>query len=100
MYALPFDDATFDTVILDDVLLDAERPAPALAEAARLLRPHGRLIVLTKVPADGSDALVRRLADWCQETQLMLARPRAIPGRSPHWLVAVATHAASTTAAA
>ncbi len=100
MYDLPFDDSNFDTVILDDVLVDAERPAAVLTEATRLLRPQGRLIVLTRVSGEGSDALVRRLANWCQETRLMLAPPRAIPGRSPHWLVAVAKHSAPTSAAA
>lgn len=43
--ALPFDDASFDTVVLGDFLaqwVGRERP---LAEARRVLRPGGRLIV-------------------------------------------------------
>ena len=39
MYGLPYEDARFDTVTIDRVLADAERPAAAIAEAARTLRP-------------------------------------------------------------
>jgi ubiquinone/menaquinone biosynthesis C-methylase UbiE len=41
MYHLPFADASFDTVTLDQVLYQAENPAAVVAEAARLLRPGG-----------------------------------------------------------
>jgi DNA-binding transcriptional ArsR family regulator len=37
MYGLPFDAAAFDTVTMDRVLSGAERPATAIAEAARTL---------------------------------------------------------------
>ena len=46
MYALPFAAASFDTIAMDRVLAEAERPTDVLAEAARLLRPGGRLIVI------------------------------------------------------
>jgi ubiquinone/menaquinone biosynthesis C-methylase UbiE len=46
MYALSFADASFDTVTMDRVLGVASRPASAIAEAARLLRPGGRLLVV------------------------------------------------------
>jgi len=95
MYALPFDDAEFDTVILDDVLADAGYPADALAESVRLLRPAGRLLILSAVSADDDDsaALTTRLAGWCRDAGLRLAPPRAVPSRSPRWLLAVATRA-------
>ena len=70
MYALPFDDGAFDTAILDDVLFDAERPVAAIAEATRILRPGGRLLVL------------------------------AVPARQPEWLLAVATRDNAADAAA
>ena len=39
----------FDTIILDDVLLDASEPLLALLEARRLLKPGGRLLILLSV---------------------------------------------------
>lgn len=45
MHALPFDDAQFDLVALMHALTYAEQPALAVAEAARVLRPGGRLLL-------------------------------------------------------
>lgn len=45
MHALPFDDASFDLVVLMHALTYAEKPAKAVAEAARVLRPGGRLLL-------------------------------------------------------
>lgn len=45
MHALPFDDASFDLVVLMHALTYAARPAQAVAEAARVLRPGGRLLL-------------------------------------------------------
>ncbi len=46
MYRLPFPDAGFDLVVLQMVLHYAEDPAAVLAEAARVLAPGGRLVVI------------------------------------------------------
>jgi ArsR family transcriptional regulator len=46
MYRLPLPDDGFDAVVMQMVLHHAEDPAAALAEAARVLRPDGRLIVV------------------------------------------------------
>ncbi len=43
----PIADASFDTVICTQVLEHVERPARAMAEMARVLRPGGRLILTT-----------------------------------------------------
>jgi ArsR family transcriptional regulator len=45
MHALPFDDAAFDLVVLMHALTYSEDPAKAVAEAARTLRPGGRLLL-------------------------------------------------------
>lgn len=45
MHALPFDPASFDLVVLMHALTYAARPAQAVAEAARVLRPGGRLLL-------------------------------------------------------
>ena len=45
MHALPLDDATFDLVALMHALTYAAHPAQAVAEAARVLRPGGRLLL-------------------------------------------------------
>ena len=45
MHALPFDDAHFDLVVLMHALTYADEPARAVAEAARVLRPGGRLLL-------------------------------------------------------
>lgn len=48
---LPFPDASFDVVTLSNLLLHLPEPAVAVAEAARVLRPGGRLALLEPAPA-------------------------------------------------
>jgi ArsR family transcriptional regulator len=100
MYALPFEDAEFDTAILDDVLSDAEQPLAALHEAHRLLKPGGRLFILAACNDTDVDQIEARFAEWCQASNLRLASPRRIPREEPSWLLAVATPADQKTAAA
>src|SRR5690606_31824834 len=45
MHALPFGAGSFDLVVLMHALTYANRPAVAVAEAARVLRPGGRLLL-------------------------------------------------------
>jgi SAM-dependent methyltransferase len=45
MHALPFADDRFDLVVLMHALTYAAKPAQAVAEAARVLRPGGRLLL-------------------------------------------------------
>jgi len=45
MHALPFDAGSFDLVVLMHALTYAAKPAVAVAEAARVLRPGGRLLL-------------------------------------------------------
>ena len=46
MYALPLDDGSADTIIIHQVLHYAHSPAQAIGEAARVLAPDGRLLVV------------------------------------------------------
>lgn len=46
MNALPLNDCSADSIILHQVLHYAQQPGSAIAEAARVLRPGGRLLVI------------------------------------------------------
>jgi ArsR family transcriptional regulator len=91
MYQLPLPDASFDAVVIHQVLHYADRPAAAIAEAARVLRPKGVLVIVDFAPhlleflrsehahhrlgfADGE------VAEWCQAADLDPAPPRHLPG--------------------
>ncbi len=45
MHALPYEPGSFDLVVLMHALTYAEKPAQAVAEAGRVLRPGGRLLL-------------------------------------------------------
>jgi ubiquinone/menaquinone biosynthesis C-methylase UbiE len=49
---LPFDDSSFDTAVFTLVLCTVPDPAAALAEAARVLRPGGRLLFIEHVRSE------------------------------------------------
>ena len=91
MYQLAMPDASFDAAIIHQVLHYADRPAAALAEAARVLRPGGTLVVVDFAPhaleylrdehahrrlgfADGD------VAAWSRAAGLDPAMPRRLPG--------------------
>lgn len=57
--ALPFADASFDTVVLHQVLHFAPDPAPALAEAARVLRAGGRIAIVDFASHDHEELRTR-----------------------------------------
>ena len=58
---LPFDDGTLDAVVLASVLQYLPDPNLALAEAARALRPDGRVVMTLW---DGESQRVRLLNHW------------------------------------
>jgi SAM-dependent methyltransferase len=64
MYRLPLPDAAFDTVILQMVLHYAEDPVGAAAEAARVLRPGGRMIIIDLVSHDRADLATKLAHRW------------------------------------
>lgn len=100
MSSLPFVDSEFDTVIVDDVLNDAADPTLVLAEASRLLRDGGRLLLLSSLDSSRVADVVRDFTTWAAKTGLRMAPPRAIPDKNPAWLLAVAGAAGNASAAA
>ena len=91
MYSLPFLDGEFDTIILDDVLAEAERPVAAVEEARRLLKQGGRLLFLASTNGAGVDRLKQDFASQAAQAGVRLAPPRPIPEKNPGWLLGVAT---------
>jgi SAM-dependent methyltransferase len=92
MYQLPFPGGSFDAVIIHQVLHYAERPAAAIAEAARVLRPGGHLLVIDFLPHQleqlRSEHAHRRLgfADeevqgWLEAAGVSAVPPVHLPGQ-------------------
>jgi DNA-binding transcriptional ArsR family regulator len=95
MYSLPYDDASFDTVSIDRVLAAAERPAAAIAEAARTLRPDGRLIVIEdfdQIDARAPDNPLSQLRRWFAAAGMNTDRLRPCDLAGRHFIVALAHH--------
>ena len=91
MYQLAVPDASFDAVVIHQVLHYADRPAAVITESARVLRPGGVLVLVDFAP-HGLEFLRdehahRRLgfsdaevAEWCRAAGLDPASPRHLPG--------------------
>jgi SAM-dependent methyltransferase len=95
MYSLPYDDACFDTVSIDRVLASAERPAAAIVEAARTLRPDGRLIVVEdfdQIDARAGDNALSQLRRWFAAAGMNADRLRPCDLAGRHFIVALAHH--------
>jgi SAM-dependent methyltransferase len=91
MYQLPLPGASFDTVVIHQVLHYADRPADAILEAARVLRPGGRLVIVDFAPHTLEFLRVehahRRLGftdgeivGWCRAAGLEPSRSRHLAG--------------------
>ena len=91
MYRLPLPDAAFDVAVLQMVLHYAEDPAAVLAEAARVLRPGGALIVVDLAAHERADLPQRlahrwpgfsdeRMTDLLAASGLATGSPLSLPG--------------------
>jgi len=84
MYALPLPSDSADTVILHQVLHYAQNPAAAVSEAARLLGPNGRLLVVDFAPHEREELRIRdahvRLG-FADEAILKLFEEAGLEGR-------------------
>jgi ubiquinone/menaquinone biosynthesis C-methylase UbiE len=92
MYRLPWAEPQFDVITIHHVLHYAEDPAAAIAEAARLLRLGGRLLIVDFAPHNlerlRNEHAHRRLgfADgeivkWCRAAGLRVYRVHHLPGK-------------------
>jgi ArsR family transcriptional regulator len=91
MYQLPLADSGFDAAVIHQVLHYSDRPAAVIAEAARVLRPHGLLVVVDFAPHRleflRDEQAHRRLGfadadidEWCREAGLAPEPARHLPG--------------------
>ncbi len=92
VYQLPFADQSFDAAIFHQVLHYADRPSLAIAEAARMLRPGGRLVIVDFAPHAREflreDHAHRHLgfadaeiSGWCRESGLVPEAVRMLIGQ-------------------
>jgi phosphatidylethanolamine/phosphatidyl-N-methylethanolamine N-methyltransferase len=58
---MPYADASFDSVVLHLILAVVAEPYKVLAEAARVVKPGGRILILDKFLRPGQRAPIRRL---------------------------------------
>ena len=91
LYALPLGDGEADAAIIHHVLHFAQQPGAAIAEAARVLHPGGRLLIADFAPHDreelrAQDAHTRlgfsdeQIAAWFDAAGLSLARTETLQG--------------------
>ena len=92
--AAPFEDASADLLIVHQVLHYLDTPGDAIAEAARVLMPGGRLLVIDFAPHDleflRAEHGHRRLGvhhdaltDWAAQAGLTLEAPRSFDPPTP-----------------
>lgn len=94
LMALPQPSHSFDVVLIDRVLAGAERPAEGLREAARVLRPGGRIVLVEdfealeqRMPSANPFGLLRA---WLSDAGLACDRLRPFDVSGAHLVLAAA----------
>lgn len=95
MYAIQAETASFDTVVLDEVLLQAEKPQAALTEVLRVLRPGGRLLIVEHIQRAQIADAIDQLGVLALAAQLQIPAFRRTADRHYEYLVAEAAPAGS-----
>ena len=91
MYDLPLDDESMDAVVFHQVLRYAEEPTAAIAEAGRVLRSHGMILIVDFAPHSleflRAEHAHRRLGlsneevqSWCDAAGLECSLAAALEG--------------------
>jgi ArsR family transcriptional regulator len=91
MYQLPMENGSFDVATLHQVLHFAERPAAVIAEASRVLKPKGRLIVVDFAKHELEELRDKHahnwlgfddeeINDWCRKAHLKMQPPIVLSG--------------------
>ncbi|MBN8839655.1 MAG: metalloregulator ArsR/SmtB family transcription factor [Sphingomonadales bacterium] len=91
LYALPMGDGEADVAIIHHVLHFAQQPGAAIAEAARVLAPGGRLLIADFAPHDREELRARdahtrlgfsdaQIERWFTAAGLTLARVETLAG--------------------
>ncbi len=102
--ALPFADAAFDTVLFHQVLHYAQQPGAVLAQAARVLRPGGRIAIVDFAAHDREELRERhaharlgfsdeQMLALLADLDLSLAQTTALPGQPLTVKIWIASHA-------
>jgi ubiquinone/menaquinone biosynthesis C-methylase UbiE/DNA-binding transcriptional ArsR family regulator len=100
LFQLPYGERSFDLITLHQVLHYLEDPSSAVVEAARVLRPGGKLVIVDFAPHAleflRDDHQHRRLGfadkevtQWCKAAGLSLSATRAFPPRGASGLTVV-----------
>jgi ArsR family transcriptional regulator len=83
MYRLPLADSAMDVAVLQMVLHYAEQPDSVIAEAARVLRPGGTLLVVDLLAHDRADLTQRLAHRWPGFEDAAMQRLLANAGLAP-----------------
>jgi ubiquinone/menaquinone biosynthesis C-methylase UbiE len=100
LFQLPYAERSFDLITLHQVLHYLEDPSSAVVEAARVLKPGGKLVIVDFAPHAleflRDEHQHRRLgfadkevAQWCKASGLSLSVTRAFPPRGASGLTVV-----------
>ena len=93
LYQLPLPGTSFDVVTMHQVLHYLEDPAAAIAEAARVVRPGGVLVIVDFAPHEREELRERHahrrlgfreaeVAEWCRQAGLGAVSATLLPGKT------------------